>query len=126
MSSLSKREVGQLGEDLAARYLEKRGFRIIDRNYRKKWGEIDLVALKDGITRFVEVKARLITIPFVPRETYRLEDKLHPQKLKRIHRALESYLLEKDIAGEWEIDLITVSLDSLKRSAHCEWIRNVL
>lgn len=51
-------KLGQLGEDLAADYLQQRGYRVIERNARRREGEIDLVALHDGTLVFVEVKLR--------------------------------------------------------------------
>jgi len=47
--------IGRLGEDIATGYLKNRGFHIITRNYRKKWGEIDIIAKKDNVLHFVEV-----------------------------------------------------------------------
>ena len=49
-------ETGVKGEEVATKYLEKKGFLIVNRNYRKKWGELDIVAEKEGIVHFVEVK----------------------------------------------------------------------
>lgn len=49
--------VGALGEELVAKFLMKRGFNVIDRNFRKKWGEIDVIATKKNILHFVEVKS---------------------------------------------------------------------
>lgn len=128
MNPSSKREVGRLGEDIAAKYLETRGFLIIARNYRKKWGELDLIAKKSGQLRFVEVKAtvRNLSGGVVPYETYRLEDKVHPDKLKRMYRAIESYFAEKDINEEWSVDVVTVLIDKSQRMARCELIENVL
>jgi putative endonuclease len=51
----NKQKVGRLGEDLAALFLKEKGFAIIDRNYWKPWGEIDLVAQKRGELRFLVV-----------------------------------------------------------------------
>ncbi|MBV9159572.1 MAG: YraN family protein [Candidatus Kaiserbacteria bacterium] len=55
-----RRPIGDMGESIAAQYLERKGFRIIDRNYLKPWGEIDIIAEKSGIIHFVEVKMELI------------------------------------------------------------------
>jgi putative endonuclease len=55
---MERRELGQLGETLAANYLTGRGWRIVDRNVRYREGEIDIVAARDGILAFVEVKTR--------------------------------------------------------------------
>ena len=55
---MKKTELGARGEALAADYLEKNGYRILDRNYRCRMGEIDLVARKENTLAFVEVKLR--------------------------------------------------------------------
>lgn len=122
----NRSEVGRIGEGIAARYLEGRGYRVIGRNYRKKWGELDLIAQKGSKIHFVEVKTVTRgTEPKVSRETYRPEDNVHPQKLKRIYRAIESYLSEKDMSQEWVIDVVTVELDRAKRIGRCRLIENV-
>ena len=56
--SLSGKRTGEKGEELAARYLAKAGYRIIARNYRCPFGEIDIVAEEGGMLVFVEVKSR--------------------------------------------------------------------
>lgn len=55
---LSRSETGKLGEELTAYYLEKSGYEILRRNFRIKGGEIDIIAKKDGVIAFVEVKTR--------------------------------------------------------------------
>lgn len=57
----SKITLGQAGEDLVANYLVNNGFTIIERNYRKQYGEIDLIAINKEIIAFVEVKRRIHT-----------------------------------------------------------------
>lgn len=56
-----KNATGKIGEDIAARFLKRKGYRIIDRNWRIKSGEIDIVADDNGTVVFVEVKARSST-----------------------------------------------------------------
>lgn len=56
MPKTKKQEIGNTGELIAARFLMKHGFSVIERNYRKKWGEIDIILVKKGKTHFVEVK----------------------------------------------------------------------
>jgi len=58
MAQTDKQRIGQIGEDCAVKYLENRGYKILERNYRKKYGEIDIIALKDSILHFVEVKSK--------------------------------------------------------------------
>ena len=54
----SKSETGRLGEELTAYYLRKAGYDILRRNFRIRGGEIDIIAVKDGVIAFVEVKTR--------------------------------------------------------------------
>lgn len=63
MTLTHKQKIGQIGENIATKHLKKLGFKILDRNYRKKCGEIDIVAKKGDILHFVEVKS-------VSRETF--------------------------------------------------------
>jgi putative endonuclease len=54
----TKREIGIEGEDMATKALEKKGYKIIEKNYRSKFGEIDIVAEEKGYLVFIEVKRR--------------------------------------------------------------------
>lgn len=121
----TKSTVGQIGEELAARFLEGKGYRVIARNYRKPWGEIDIIASLGHSLRFVEVKT-VSRENLLPTE-YRAEDNVHPAKIKRIHRALQSYLDEKDITGDsdWQIDLVTVTLIEEKKQAKVEFFEAI-
>jgi putative endonuclease len=58
-----RRSIGALGEDLAARHLESRGYEIVDRNFRTRYGELDLVAAGHGCLVFCEVKTRVSREP---------------------------------------------------------------
>lgn len=124
---LTRKQVGNLGEDIAERFLVKHRFSILDRNYRKKWGEIDIVAKKGGIIRFVEVKtvSREIKKEY-NHEVFRPEDNLHPEKFLRIAKTVESYLAERRINFEWQIDAITVRLDVKNKKAKVDFIENII
>jgi putative endonuclease len=54
----NRRSLGDRGEDLAATYLKKQGYKILERNYRTPLGEIDLIAQHQGVLVFIEVKTR--------------------------------------------------------------------
>ena len=56
--ALNRRTVGAVGENVAANYLKGRGYRIVERNYRVRFGEIDIIAEQEGDLVFVEVKTR--------------------------------------------------------------------
>ena len=110
---------GSDGEDRATEYLISKGYKIIDRNYLRKWGEIDIVAEKESVLRFIEVKS-------VSADTYRPEENMHPGKLKRLSRVIQTYLLSKKIDKDWQLDLITVRLDMKTRLAKVEIIENII
>ena len=121
-------KVGQKGEDLALKFLQKQGFIMVDRNYSRPWGEIDLVVQKGDDLRFVEVKT--ITIKEnVPRGTdfYEPEDNIHSYKMKRLAKVLETYLDQKDIAEniDWQLDAIAVYLNEEGREVKIDWLENI-
>jgi putative endonuclease len=59
VSSDARHRLGALGEQLAAEHLVRRGFRILERNYRTRWGELDIVAYDGHTLAFCEVKTRM-------------------------------------------------------------------
>ena len=130
MSSISHNEVGRVGEETACIFLMKRGFRVIEQNYWKKWGEIDIIARYRGKLHFVEVKTvSRENIRDVSRETideYRPEENVHPKKLERLSRVIQTYLLEKKYEDEWQFDVIAVFLDMENREAKCTYIEDII
>ena len=131
MAKTRKRELGDKGEEVVCRYLEGRGYQILGRNYLKPWGEIDIIAKKGSIISFIEVKSvsrSLTDIPVVSRETYRPEDNMHPAKIKRLHRAIQTYLLDHKIPEqvEWRLDLACVFLDFNTHKARVELLENIV
>lgn len=128
MTITDKRRLGNIGETIACTFLEKRGFQIIERNYLRKWGEIDIVAKKRSIIHFVEVKSvSCVTLDAVSHGTSpRPEDNVHPQKLKRLARAMQTYVLEKHIDLDWQLDLITVRIDEKNRKGRAELLENII
>ena len=123
-----KRRLGDIGENIGCDFLKKRGFEILERNYLKKWGEIDIVAKKDGIIRFIEVKSvSCVTLEIsVAQKTYRPEDNMHPWKLKRLARIMQTYLLDKKLDCDWQLDLVTVMIDKHNRKARVELLENIV
>lgn len=84
----NKSKIGKIGEDFACKYLEDKKFTIIDRNYRKPWGEIDIIAKgPDKILAFVEVK----TIRKPNTEGITPEDNLTSSKLNKLKRTMSLY-----------------------------------
>lgn len=82
------RNSGQIGEEIAASYLADKGFKIVGRNVRYKFGEIDIIASRSGELHFFEVKARGRGSLIDPLEA------ITESKRKRIRRAAEAYLVD--------------------------------
>jgi putative endonuclease len=124
----STRQTGMIGEEIACKFLLSKGFKIIERNHRKPWGEIDIIAEKGSIVRFVEVKAvSRENIPDISREmsSYRPEEQVHPAKLRKIARTAEIYMGNYP-DKEFQIDVVGVFLDTKRRRARCRLFEQVL
>ena len=122
---------GRVGEDIAEKWLRKKGFKIIDRNYRKKWGEIDIVARGTNKTHFVEVKTvshetKKALDTAVSHGTWRPEENVHDEKLRRLGRAIETWIVEHTLDGDWQIDVITVRMVPDEKYAQVGYIENVI
>ena len=125
-----KQKIGKIGENIAVKFLMKHSFSILDRNYTKKWGEIDIVAEKDNRLYFVEVKSvSRETLDSVLDETseYKPEDNMHPWKLKRLARTIQTYLLSKRLdEKEWQVDLLVVFLDLKNKKARVKVVKDII
>ncbi len=124
-------ETGQIGEKLAAQYLINHGFSLVARNYRKKWGEIDVVVSKNNKVHFVEVK----TVSYGTKQdlqiavsygTWRPEENVHPFKLKKLSRAIESWLMEQKYDGDWQIDVVAVRIVPRETFSTIKIIENII
>jgi putative endonuclease len=91
---LNNRASGDLGEDIASRYLERSGYEVVERNYRTRRGELDLVARRGDTLIIVEVKLRRGTAYGDPLEA------VTPRKQQTIRLMAEEYLSERDPSFE--------------------------
>ena len=124
-------ETAEIGEKIVANFFEKKGFEVLGRNYRKKWGELDIIAEKDKVVHFVEVKTvsrRSFGGKFEQEiNYYKPEDGMHPWKVQRLRRAIQTYLLEKyKTDPDWQFDLACVFLDQEKRVAKVKFMENII
>jgi putative endonuclease len=128
--STNTKETGNIGEDIAAAFLQKSGFSILERNYTKKWGEIDIVAQKEHCVHFVEVK----TVSYQTKEdleravshgTWRPEEQVHQFKMYQIAKALETWISEHNYDGDWVIDVIGVRIVPRETYATVNFIENI-
>ena len=124
--TLTTREKGNIGEDIACRFLMKQGYKIADRNYLKKWGEIDIVAQKAGLLHFFEVKS--VMRKRGDGADFKPEENVHVLKRGRLRRVIQTYLAEKkvDINTEFFFHVIVVYMNPVNRRASVSLIENVI
>ncbi|MDD5043907.1 MAG: YraN family protein [Patescibacteria group bacterium] len=105
---MSNKDLGNWGEDLAVKFLEEKKYKILARNYRNRWGEIDIIASKrDGFFGkekifFVEVKTRASNNYGWP------EEAVNEEKRKKIEYLADCYLKENNLEGEFRFDVISI------------------
>lgn len=93
------RAKGDIGEKIARDYLRDNGFNIVCCNYYTKYGEIDIIATKDNIYHFVEVKSGSYIEPL---------DKITRSKLKRIYKSIDVYLYANKLSVSYSVDVIRI------------------
>lgn len=125
---MTTKVIGDIGERVCSRFLERMGFTVIARNYRKKWGELDIVAVKDGLLHVFEVKSTKVGRENQFRDMHRLEDNVHDRKLARIRRTIGSFLAETGKGPEtpFVFHVLAVCMDLQDKKANIRWIRNVI
>jgi putative endonuclease len=124
----AKQRSGKLGENIACRYLEKAGFVIIERNYTRRWGELDIVSSLNGKIHFVEVKSvshESVSGRLLDLDEHRPEDNIHVRKLGRISRTIRTYLSEHRV-GDWQFDVMCVYIDPVRRIASARVIADII
>ncbi len=119
-----KRKFGDIGEKIAAKYLERKGYDIIGRNYQKPWGEIDLIVKKNDLLIFCEVKTRDAKNV----EHYLAESSVNHLKIKKLQKICETYLAEKKYpySQKWQIDVLAVVIDKQARKARVKHFKNAI
>jgi len=101
-----RQKIGKKGEKLAIKFLKKRKYKIVDRNYRAdRYGELDIVAKDKSELVFVEVKTKTDEQFGSPEEEFTY------QKKRSMRRAIQNYLFKKYLTDkEWRADLIAVEI----------------
>lgn len=116
MANISKNILGNRGEDLACWYLEKKGYKIRQRHYTCRFGEIDIIAEDRGVVVFVEVKTRVGDAHGTP------EQSVSQRKLGNLRKAIFSYLSQNPI-NDYRIDILAIIYKSTLRKViirhHC-------
>ena len=110
--TMDRKAVGALGEKVAAEYLRRHGFKVVDRNFTRKMGELDIVARKGEVIHFVEVKSVACDAFPVADSSgeYGPSGNLHEAKIRKVARMAEWYVAEHDLESEWQVDGVLVWL----------------
>ena len=116
--------IGKKGEDIAVVFLKKKGWRILERNFRKQYGEIDIIAIdkseKEPILVFVEVKTRTSNLYGTPLEA------ITHWKIKPLEKTMQLYIAEHPGLPEaLRMDAIAVTLDKDMQVVAIEHIENI-
>jgi len=109
MAKLEKQGVGRLGENYSARYLQSKGYTIVARNVHVSKNEIDIIAEKDGILSFTEVKTRTFSSRYsAPFETARPANAVTFKKRLNVINAAKGYISENNIEQRCRFDVIEI------------------
>lgn len=115
-----KQSLGKTGERLAEAYLVQKGYRILERNFKKRYGELDIVALHDKTLVFVEVKTR------IGKEFGLPEESVTPWKLREVKRTSLFYKsIHPELPDALRIDVIGIELDIDESLKYFNHIQNV-
>ncbi|MCE2456640.1 MAG: ribonuclease HII [Dehalococcoidia bacterium] len=119
--ALGTTQVGRAAESFAAEALEDRGMTVITRNFRTRFGEVDLVAMSGETLVFVEVRARRSRAFVTPAET------VIGEKSRRLIVACQQFLQDTEVPwSDWRIDVASVELDQWERPASVEFIESAI
>ena len=118
---MDSREIGALGENIAARYLNGLGYVIRERNFRSREGEIDIIAEKDDFLVFIEVRTRRSQSFGTP------EESVTAQKKERLIALTQAYMQDReDLPSSWRIDVVALELGPRGEVSRLELIENAI
>lgn len=128
ISTLSTKDIGNLGERVARKYFQSKGFSYVDANVTRKTGEIDLIMRKGKTLYFIEVKSRLCA-EFPNKASVSAYDpsaNLHSAKIARVVRTSEWYVAENGWEGEWQVDALLVWLRAHDGAARVQYLPQMI
>jgi len=113
------KKLGQIGEQTAAEFLQGRGYKVIEKNFHTRYGEIDLVCRYKKQLVFVEVKTRSSRLFGYP------EEAITPAKLQKISQAAELYLEKKNLSVRWRIEVVAILINHRQQSLNIQHLTNI-
>lgn len=118
-----KEKLGNLGEEIAVRFIVKQSYKILERNFKKlPWGEIDIIAQKDNYLYFFEVKTTTDLF-----QQYSAENKINAHKKRALYRIIQIYLKQKRLPLDcfWQLDGIIIQIDQARKKYRLKHIENI-
>ncbi len=130
MAITEKRKTGDRGEEVVAKFLMKQGFKIVERNHWRKWGEIDIISknIRDNLIHFVEVKSvfRNLSRGLDPAKDYSPADNMTKKKKERLARVVQTYVNENRLEeSDWQVDVALVYLDTASDKHEIEILEDI-
>ncbi len=133
-----------MAENVATRFLEDAGFSVICRNFQRKWGEIDIIAEKDSVVHFFEVKS--LDYSYLSNQGHVPEENVHGLKRRKIGRMIETYFHESGHVSKgcdhgnreqlltttpvelpvFKFHVISIYLDLNKRKSRIIWLKDIV
>ena len=118
---MKRQDTGNLGEKLAAEFLNEQGYTVLQTNYRCPEGEVDIVARQEDCLVFIEVRTKR------GKEFGSPEESITPAKMEKLRRVAANYRqAHDDIPDAWRIDVVAVELDRQNRPLRIELIENAI
>jgi putative endonuclease len=117
---MSTRNLGLLGEQIASKYLENLGFKILEKNFHSKFGEIDIVAIYQDVLVFVEVKTRWSEKFGLP------EESITPWKIRKIIKTADYFkMLHPQLPESLRIDALAIDIGSNGEAKDIRHFKNI-
>lgn len=113
-------KTGQLGENIARKYLEKKGYKILEQNYRTKYAEIDLIARQKNEIIFIEVRTKRGELFGTP------EESLNKRKLKKLWWNAQGYAHKVHWQGPYRIDAVCIVLGQDNSALRINYYENIV
>jgi putative endonuclease len=119
-------KTGLIGENIATQYLKNKNFSIIERNYSCELGEIDIIAEKDSVVSFIEVKSGYYDSSAAHKERYNPGENFNKKKYAKMIKTANQYKKIKNVSYETNFMLIIVHIDKCKKKHLVEVIDPII
>jgi len=115
-----QQKLGEKGEKIAKKFLQKNNYKIIDTNYHSRHGEVDIICQKNEWYVFVEVKTR------TNYSFGRPEESVDDKKLEKFKNTIEKYIIENNLTDKkWRVEVLAITLDKKTNQAKVNHIKEI-